>query len=227
MKRVSFSSAALILSAVVTGPTLAQTWNIGSVDYSRLAGFSQAMVIDGEDIIATRTGESTMFPSPASQKGGVFVFRKSGDAWSQVQELIPEEIAIGDRFGQAMALRGNLLAVSAPGANKGCGAIVLFERDENTGWQHQALLNNEGCEMDERLGWSLALGENSLYAGAPGTEESSGALHIFTRDASGQWKADGMLTSGEEGDYFGESVAAGVSGGMVGAPAHGEGAGAA
>lgn len=226
MKRFPMLAAGLFLFVISSPLVLAQTWSTDPVEFSRIAGFSQAMIIDGEDIIVTRTGESTMFPSPASQKGGVFVFRMLDTGWHQADELVSEDIAIGDRFGQAMALSGNWLAVSAPGANQGCGVVLVFERGLNGEWQQQALLDHLECDVDGRMGWSLAFDENSLYAGAPGTEEGEGGLHVFARDASGQWTRSGVLTSGESGDYFGESVTVEAGTVLVGAPAHDEGHGA-
>lgn len=226
MKCFPILVAGLFIFVFFATPVQAQTWSGEPVEFSRIAGFSQSIVIDGEDIIVTRTGESTMFPSPASQKGAVFIFRNDSNGWHQVEALIPEEIAIGDRFGQAMVRDGNWLAVSAPGANQGCGLVVVFERKQNGTWQQQALLDNPDCEVDGRLGWSLEFHEDALYAGAPGTEESMGGVHVFTRNDSGQWQRDGILTSGETGDYFGESVSAASNTVLVGAPAHGKGIGA-
>ena len=216
MKRFPLAAAALLLAAI-PGLVRAQTWNMDAVDFSRLAGFSQAMVIDGEDVIVTRTGESSLFPSPATQKGGVFVFRSGETGWRQVHEMIPADVQIGDRFGQAMALSGDWLAVSAPGASQGCGVVIVFERDRATGWTQRALLNHPGCEVDERLGWSLAFHENRLYAGAPGTRESAGAVHVFMRGEDG-WMLEHSIAGPDAGSSFGESIAAGPQGLFVGAP---------
>ena len=216
--------AVLFVWTVFSGPALAQTWNLDAVEFSRLAGFSQSMLIDGSDIIATRTGESAMFPSPATQKGGVFVFQSTEDGWTQIYEIVPEDVQIGDRFGQAMTMLGNWLAVSAPGANNGCGVAIVFERDETSGWIQRALLDNPDCEMDERLGWALAFRGDRLYAGAPGTADTTGAVHIF-QNIEGEWMADGRIDGRVAGDSFGESLAAGLDGVMVGAPDAGEGKG--
>lgn len=165
-----------------------------------------------------------MFPSPASQKGGVFVFERVDQEWQQIAELVPEEIAIGDRFGHAAALEGDLLAVSAPGTNKGCGIVLLFERDEQTLWRRQGRVENASCAMDERMGWSIDIENGVLYAGAPGTEDAAGAVHVFERDA-GAWKRTRKITGNEPGDAFGESVVATQDGFVVGAPEADEGLG--
>ena len=203
-----------VLSA---GPVWAQSWIPGSVEFSRLAGFGQAIAIDGDQVIATRTGESVMFPSPASQKGGVFIFANTEAGWRQVKELTPEEVAIGDRYGHAIALSGDLLAVSAPGANKGCGMVVVFRRDQQNGWRKDAVLKNDACVMDERMGWALSFKGEQLYVGAPGTSEMKGAVHVFSR-TNDAWQADKKIEGPEVGMSFGESVHAASSRLMVGAP---------
>ncbi len=208
----------LILSA---SSLAAQTWSPGSIEFSRLAGFSQSIVIDGDHIIATRTGESVMFPSPASQKGGVFIFQRDGNGWSQIQDLVPDDAEIGDRFGHAMVLGGDLLFVSAPGAHRGCGAIFVFGRSDQ-GWGRHSRIDNEGCEMDERLGWSLAYDSGTLYVGAPGDDELPGALHIYL-EHNGGWQKDKVLEGASNGDGFGESVAASADGFIVSSPNAGGG----
>ena len=216
----------LILSTqcFTSGSAAAQTWIPGAIEFSRLAGFGQAIVIDNDQVIATRTGESVMFPSPASQKGGVFVFASSEEGWQQIHELVPDAIKIGDRFGHAMALSGDILTVSAPGANQGCGAILVFKRDESAGWKEEALLDNEMCKMDERMGWALAIADDRLYAGAPGTDETPGAVHIFVKEA-GAWQLSRKIQAPRSGMAFGESIAAWSGGFMVGAPNAADGKG--
>ena len=202
---------------LLTTPVAGQTWIPGAIDFSRLAGFGQSIVIDGNQVIATRTGESVMFPSPASQKGGVFIFSDTETGWQQVYELVPEDIEIGDRFGHAAVLAGDLLAVSAPGANKGCGIVVLFERADRVPWEPVGRLENEGCEMDERMGWSLAIADDKLFAGAPGNEERAGSVYVFQRDAN-EWSLMEKIESPGAGEAFGESLAVLAPALLVGAP---------
>ncbi len=208
---------AAVFFALSAGPVWAQSWIPGSVEFVRLAGFGQAIAVDGNQVIATRTGESVMFPSPASQKGGVFIFANTESGWRQVQELIPDEVAIGDRYGHAIALSGDLLAVSAPGGRQGCGYVVVFERDQRIGWRKTAMLENASCEMDERMGWSLSFSEDRLYAGAPGTSEMNGAVHVFAKIGD-SWQAEQSIEGPEVGLSFGESVVATADVLMVGAP---------
>ncbi|MEM8484240.1 MAG: choice-of-anchor B family protein [Bacteroidota bacterium] len=223
MKRFPFWLAVLGM-LLLASPVAGQTWIPGAIEFSRLAGFGQSIVIDGNQVIATRTGESVMFPSPASQKGGVFIFSDTETGWQQVYELVPDDIEIGDRFGHAAVLSGDLLAVSAPGANKGCGAIILFERADRVPWEAVGRLENNGCEMDERMGWSMAFVGDKLYAGAPGNDERSGAVHVFQSENE-SWFLAAQLDSPEANTAFGESLAAQGSMLFVGAPNAADGAG--
>lgn len=223
MKRFPLVLAVFVL-LIQASSVLAQTWNTGSIEFSRLAGFGQAILIDGDQIIATRTGESVMFPSPASQKGGFFVFSQSDGEWMQTQAVVPESVQIGDRFGHAAVMQDNLLAVSAPGANQGCGAVLLFTKGDNGTWANQGRLDNPDCEVDGRMGWSMALVGNRLWAGAPGSIDVAGKVHLF-EEKDGTWRASDVVTAASAGDMFGEKIA--VSGGqlLVSAPDAGRNAG--
>lgn len=93
--------------------------------------------------------------------------------------------------------------------------------------QQAELSAEHGAEGDE-LGWSVAVSENTIVAGAPfhkvGTHERQGAVYVFTKPASG-WvnatqTAELTASDGEEGDRLGSSVA--ISGDTIvaGAPFH-------
>lgn len=97
----------------------------------------------------------------ASNSGAVYVFRRTNSVWSQEAFIKAQYAVAGQEFGSAVALSGNLLAVSAPkdkytqttilNAGDGVsqnpasdtqyhqGAVYLYRRNGNT-WSEEAYL---------------------------------------------------------------------------------------
>ncbi len=218
----------MMLFVLAASPRLspAQTWDFGDTEFSRLAGFSQTLLVDGSDLLATRTGESALFPSPASQKGSLYVFRKLDDTWTHVHGITPERVRIGDQFGHAMALSGNVLVVSAPGADKGCGRVFVFERDKaRATWAHQDTVEPIDCEQDQRFGWSVDVDGQSLFVGAPGAAGGAGVVYRYDRDDLNAWQSFQAYTGEESNSGYGEHVLALDSHLFVSAPREGSGEG--
>lgn len=190
-----------------------------------MLGFSYAMAIDGDHILATRTGESGMFPTPPSQKGGVFTFAKTSEGWTLVDELIPEEVTLSDIFGKSMALSGNTLAVSATGAKEGCGSVFIFERsDAESSWQQQVRLDAEDCTQTAGMGTALAFAGDALFVGAPGATEKAGKVFRFA-PSEDTWTLTTTYESDVAEDGFGTAFFVDDSAVMVGAPLDGDNAG--
>ena len=214
-----------LLFAYATTPAWSQTWPAEYEENEHALGFSYAMAIDGDRILATRTGESYMFPTPPSQEGGVFTFAKTDTGWALVDELIPEEVTLTDLFGKSMALSENTLAVGAPGANEGCGRVFVFVRaDADSPWQQQVRLDAGNCDITAGMGTSLTFDENILYIGAPGNADKGGHVFRFA-PSNGSWDLTHTYSSTDAGDGFGMGLIVDGPTLLVGAPLHNNNAG--
>ena len=200
---------------------LAQTW---ATQENRVS-FGASMVIDGDQIIIARTGLPSMFPAEPYQNGGLFLFSKIDGDWGETAKVIPAELAYGDGFGHAMALAGNTLAVSAPGAMDQCGSVFIFQRSESYGWSQSDLLAPE-CTTPHRMGTSLALNGDMLFVGAP-TADSSGKVHVFKKTSDG-WEhlKELSMPDNAPNSNLGASLASTEDGLYAGAPGYLEGSGA-
>ena len=217
--------ALFFLIAFTTPSVLSQTWSVNHTDGEHMLGFSYALAIDGDRILATRTGESYMFPTPPSQEGGVFTFAKTDAGWTLVDELIPEDITLADQFGKAMVLSGNTLAVGAPGTNEGCGSVFIFERtNAESSWRRQTRLDGRNCSETAGMGTALAFDENALYVSAPGSGEIAGHVNRFEQQGN-SWELTNTYSSGMTNDGFGLNLVINDSSVLVGAPMHDENAG--
>jgi hypothetical protein len=159
----------------------------------------------------------------AADAGAVYVFARSGAAWSLQALLVATGAGPGDAFGSALALQGDTLLVGGPqAAAGGPGAAWVFVRSGTT-WSEQARLAASDAAPGDAFGASVALSGDTALVGAAGDDHpggvDAGAAFVFAR-AAGTWSEQARLTAsgGGAGDAFGASVS--VSGGLalVGAP---------
>lgn len=78
----------------------------------------------------------------------------------------------GDRFGEAVALADNWLAIGAPGRDGGRGAVYVYERTFTNTWALRKTFTLDNAKPNDRLGASVSLtiavdGAVWLAAGAP------------------------------------------------------------
>ncbi|MDX1460953.1 MAG: hypothetical protein R3348_07845 [Xanthomonadales bacterium] len=67
----------------------------------------------------------------APEAGAVYLFRKSGETWSQIHYIKASNTDGGDAFGSAVAINERYLAVSAPGEDSGDGGIDAEQSDNS------------------------------------------------------------------------------------------------
>jgi hypothetical protein len=186
----------------------------------------------------------------ASDRGAVYVFTRSGGAWSQQAYLKASNTDAGDFFGASVALSGDTLAVGAYGersdatgvngdqssnAARDAGAVYVFTHSGGA-WSQQAYLKASNTGAGVRFGASVALSDNTLAVGAYGEDGgatgvngdqgsnsalSSGAVYVFTR-SGGAWSQQAHLKASNTGagDQFGRSVA--LSGDTLAVGTYGE-----
>jgi hypothetical protein len=98
---------------------------------SMAPGFGAAIAVVGDEILV---GRARATAAPPQSVGAVHVFRSNGPGWTEVGSFAAQETALGDGFGSALAGAGNLVAVGAPLAALGAGAVYLFARGADGRW---------------------------------------------------------------------------------------------
>jgi cysteine-rich repeat protein len=170
--------------------------------------------------------------------GAVYVFTRSGAAWTRQAYVKASNTDDGDAFGFTVALStdGSTLAVgareedSASAADQGdesalaAGAVYVFARDGAT-WSQQTYVKSAAPRADDRLGASLALSRDGsiLAAGATGVASAAGAVYVFARDGA-TWSQQAQLAASNAGpaDLFGCSLALSGDGSALAIGALGE-----
>lgn len=130
------------------------------------------------------------------QAGAVYVFSRSGDAWSQQAYIkasntgeagVGNELGDGDQFGFGLALSadGNTLAVGAISEDSGAtgadadpsdnsalsaGAVYLYTRSGDS-WTQQAYLKSSNPGAGDLFGYSVALSADGSVLAATAYDE--------------------------------------------------------
>ena len=146
-------------------------------------GFSLALSGDGNTLAAGALTEDggvagingNQADNAAASAGAVYVFARTGRAWSQQAYVKSANIDAGDMFGYAVALSrdGSVLAVGAfdedgstrqvngPPDNRanGSGAAYVFTRAGTT-WSQQAYIKPSNGEQQDAFGVDVALSDD-------------------------------------------------------------------
>ena len=151
-------------------------------------------------------------PSP----GSVYVFKRSGNEWRQVQKLIPSDGGASDEFGHRVKVSGNFAIVGAPyhdaGTTSDAGAAYVFEfKGDSSEWIEAKKLDDPDPATRSYFGMSVdisAEGMGTAVVGKTRQNHGKGSAYVFGRN-TGSWQQQAKLLANDatEGDEFGSEVA--------------------
>jgi uncharacterized protein (TIGR03437 family) len=184
--------------------------------------FGEAVALDG-DTLAVGVPQSDLYND---EDGGVVrVFRRTGASWALETTLRGTPNLPRERFGSAVALKGDTLAVGAPGSTIGStarqGSVFVFVRNGVNWTRQRQIIANDGAANDG-FGWAVALDGERLAAGAPYDDDRAldqGSAYVFERSGT-NWTQQAKLYANapEPDDRFGSAVALEANTLAVGAP---------
>jgi len=179
-------------------------------------------------------------PNVANQRGAVYVFVKPAAGWESTSayqaRLTASDGAAEDFFGGTVAISGDTVVVGAYAAKVSGrseqGAAYVYVKPAS-GWTSTAAFDAKLTPSDSRagdnFGYSVAIQNDAVVAGAPGANDFRGSVYVFEKPASG-WESttafSARLTAsdGVSSDDLGYSVA--ISGDALVAGARGANGGA-
>jgi hypothetical protein len=213
-------------------------------------GYSIALSADGNTLAVGAIGEDSkaegingdQADNSNNQSGAVYVFTRTGAAWSQQAYIKSTMNRPNVLFGYSTGLsaNGDTLAAAEYDADRGKGALYVLTRTGGM-WSHQARIQAENAENGDSLGYSMAISDdgNTIAAGAadedcmipginqPGCDKdqpldnSSGAAYVFVRRGT-TWTQQAFIKASNPGheDWFGVRIAISGDGNTVavGAP---------
>jgi hypothetical protein len=176
-------------------------------------GFSMALSADGSTLAVGALTEDGGVPgingnqtsNAAASAGAVYVFTRTGDAWSQQAYVKSANIDAGDMFGYAVALSadGSILAVGAfdedgsargingkpDNMNNGSGAAYVFTRTGGT-WSQQAYIKASNGEPQDSFGVHVALDDDGDTLLVGSLDEDCSATGVNPPGCGSDWKED-------------------------------------
>ncbi len=192
--------------------------------------FGLTLAADGDWLFVGATGEKPRAgrgqEQPEEDAGAVYVYRRGANGtWREHSRLQAEGFAAADHFGARIHLDQGRALVSAPhwtdsasGVDQAGRVVEFVLRDGR--WEEAGTLPIP-AHPAAHSGSALAVNGDDIYVGAPGWEESRGAVLRYRRSGpDGTWTAAGRMSlgSGVTGDRFGSGLAVVDGDVWVGAP---------
>jgi hypothetical protein len=154
----------------------------------------------------------------ANGEGYVYVFTRSGTAWTEQQEFTEASGTGDDAFASSIALSGSTALIGAAGASSNVGAAYVFTSSGGS-WSQRAQFT--GLAQGDFFGFSVALSPSADTAvvGSFSAANGNGSAYVFTGSGATWTQPQAPLTAsdGASGDRFGYAVAAGTGTILVGA----------
>ncbi len=167
--------------------------------------------------------------------GIAVVFKRSSNgSWEEAQILRASDRQSQDLFGEYIDIHESVIVVGAFAASrdpedkiKASGSTYVFEL-ENGEWKETAILTPEEPVQAGHFGRAVAVHGKMILVGEPRNKminkynkpASAGAIHVFRKEFSGEWKRSQTLLQVEriEGSELGASLAMDENDVLIAAP---------
>ena len=201
---------------VHSGDAWSQQAELTADDGAENDSFGWSVAISGSTVVVGAWGKN-------EGAGALYVFVRSGTAWSQQAELTADDGGTDNSFGRSVAISGSTVVAGASAKD----AAYVFARSGGA-WSQQADLTAADSSPGGIFGSSVAISGSTAVIGAPLNTSATGAAYVFAR-SGGAWSQQAELTAadGSAGDVFGSGVAISGSTAVVGASGKNTDAGAA
>lgn len=176
--------------------------------------FGASVAVAGDTIAVGAPGHVV---SGAEGTGAVYVFTRSGAAWTQRAVLTPSESVANSTFGYGVAIDGD--TIIAGQMVQGAGGAAYVFTGEGATWTEQARLTASDETSDVAFGYECRLDGDTAVIADWGQDNAVGAVYVFERTGS-TWSQQAELhpPEGSASAMFGHGLD--VSGDLivVGAP---------
>lgn len=176
-------------------------------------------------------GNTVVVGSPTDDEAGLdagsaFVFVREAGVWSEQQQLLPNDSAAFDCFGEDAGIWGETVVVGSnfgEGDTENSGSAYIFTRTGSTWSQQAELLASDPAPLD-LFGNAVDICGDTVVVGARQDNIQRGSCYVFTRDIK-KWMESAKLTASDSEfrDQLGSSVAVSGETVLVGAQGDDEG----
>lgn len=142
-----------------------------------------------------------------------YIYTYDGLGWNLDTTLPSPNSAVEEKFGMAVAVDGDVVAVGAYGYGSNRGAVYVYEYSGGQ-WTGPNTLTASGGSAGEYFGRSVDVQGNTIVAGASYADDEQGAAYVFEKSGS-TWNQVQKMTASDGqdknvgsawGDRFGYSV---------------------
>ncbi len=154
--------------------------------------------------------------------GAVYIYERSGEVWTEREKIVATDGAFDDRFGAAVASRGDRLIIGAVGVNEGRGSAYVYHRAGGD-WLFVNRITVANASPGDAFGGALAIENDVAIVGAAsrdgGAVTDAGAAYVIGFNGV-QWSVQQELLSSVPvlDGVFGTAVALSGDHLVVGAP---------
>jgi hypothetical protein len=200
--------------------------------------FGHSVAMSGQTLLVGAPGDDDL----GGGVGAVYVYFRdergtsdaADDVWLEVGKLYPTGPVLPTRYGEALALDGNLAAIGAPGTAMQPAAVFVLLRDDNgtpifpfdDAWYEETVLVPDGGSVLTEFGTALSLDDPFLLIGDTRDDAAginSGAVYVYMRnvvETPVRWFLDDKWIPFIDNDFneFGSSVDLDGEFAVVGSP---------
>lgn len=134
--------------------------------------------------------------------GSAYVFKRSGDAWSEQQRLQASDAAAGDYFGFSVAIDGDTAVVSSimdrNGSGQAAGSVYVFTRSGGV-WTQQQRIQPSDAALNDQFGRCVAVSGDTMVISSVADDDggsNAGSVYIFT-NSNGVWTQQQKLQASD------------------------------
>ncbi|MEM6568629.1 MAG: FG-GAP repeat protein, partial [Planctomycetota bacterium] len=157
--------------------------------------FGHSIAIDGKVLVAGAPQDDDL----GSASGSAYVFRGN----ELEAKLLASDGEAFDRFGDSVALDGDLVLVGAPRHDQSRGAVYVYTRDSSGNWYQEARLTAWDAGVADTFGQEVALHDGWAVIGAPWDDDGAngaGAAYVFERVGQ-EWEPRGKIVAYDAVSY--------------------------
>jgi len=209
--------AAYVFSPDGTG-AWTQTQILSLADGTGFDNFGSAIALDGDRLVI---GAHGVVIGDNFGQGAAYFFTRSASGYAQAQEILADDGALNDNFGNSAAMVGDTLFIGANAATVdgvfAQGAVYAYAFDGEQWQQVQKITEGSGAQFDF-FGISLAFDGTTLMVGATESGGGPGSVYVFTNDGTSWVQQQRLTVDGiNSGANFGNAIALHDGGALIGA----------
>lgn len=164
------------------------------------ANFGSAIATNGMNLVVG---------APQREGGSAYVYSADNNEWSLEGTLNSRQVDERSQFGATVNVRDGQIFVGAPRYNAASGAVIVFNKDDDSGaWDESGRLVPFDSQMRYLFGGSINFVDSEVWVGAPNVDGGKGAIYQFQQDMNGNWTASTkMMSDQEDGRMFAGTMA--------------------